>query len=95
MIVGLLVGLAVGFFLGGLTAYMFEDVLRGPIMRAYDDWTSLRREARGESDLVEMRGPGGDHGPLLAAVRSAERPASPVVLPADRCGDLHRPDGVA
>lgn len=30
-------GLGVGLFLGGFMQQWFEDVLRGPIMRAYDD----------------------------------------------------------
>lgn len=29
--------LGVGLFLGGFMQQWFEDVLRGPIMRAYDD----------------------------------------------------------
>lgn len=35
MITGFLVGVGVGIVAGGWLAYWFEDVLRGPIVRAY------------------------------------------------------------
>lgn len=32
-----LIALTVGLILGGFIGFWFEDVLRGPIVRAYDD----------------------------------------------------------
>lgn len=34
--------LGLGYLLGGFTAYWFEDVLRGPIMRHYDEHLTRR-----------------------------------------------------